>query len=257
MNGIVLMSFLCNNFSEPPKIFSEPRSLVSGLPSFFFGGLSCSDGGRHLAGNDERLVAPAQGGGKEVVVATLAQAQFFAQVGHPHREVAHGQVGAVRQAAQPAQVLLTETAYLLHRKAAAGKVGSPHVGGVEVAVGVERPDTEAAAQRLEGARLHDGRIRLVEVGTRSVGQQERGLLLLGGAETEVEAAAVARVLQVGCRLAPYHQQQFLALAVDREDVHLLRARQLRGRLADVEHGRELEQEAKRQASVTCQGRLPV
>ena len=35
MNGIVLMSFLCNNFSEPPKIFSEPRSLVSELPSFF------------------------------------------------------------------------------------------------------------------------------------------------------------------------------------------------------------------------------
>ena len=28
MNGIVLMSFLCNNFSEP-------RSLVSELPSFF------------------------------------------------------------------------------------------------------------------------------------------------------------------------------------------------------------------------------
>ena len=35
MNGIVLMSFLCNNFSEPPKKNSEPPKIFSELPSFF------------------------------------------------------------------------------------------------------------------------------------------------------------------------------------------------------------------------------
>ena len=90
-----------------------------------------------LTATNQDLVTLGKGGGKEVGVAALGQAEALAQVGHGGGKIAHGEVGLAQVGQEGLQLPLAKSGIRLDTEDPAREGGNPTVGGVEMAVGVE------------------------------------------------------------------------------------------------------------------------